>query len=60
MREDRATKRAVSEDFWISKEPYEEGFLAKMSSEGALLESAPEEAGLDVASSLPVHGDLDA
>ena len=55
MKEDRATKRAVSDDFWISSEPYEEGVWAKISSERALLGSAPGGAGLDVASASPEH-----
>jgi hypothetical protein len=59
MREGRATKRAVSDDFWISSEPYEEGGWAKISSEGALLGSAPGGAGLDAASDFPRHRDGD-
>jgi hypothetical protein len=55
MREHRVTKRAVSDDFWISGEPYEEGVWAKISSEGALLESAPGAAGLAAASAFPWH-----
>jgi hypothetical protein len=57
MREHRVEKRAVSDDFWISSEPYEEGVWAKISSEGALLGGALGEAGLDVASASPEHRD---
>ena len=59
MREDRTRKRAVSDDFWISSEPYEEGVCAKTSSEGALLGSTSGEAGLDGASASPEHRDGD-
>jgi hypothetical protein len=57
MREDRVTKRAVSDDLWISSEPDEEDVWAKTSSEGALLGGALGEAGLDVASASPEHRD---
>jgi hypothetical protein len=56
MREDRVTKRAVSDDFWISSEPYEEVVWAKTSSEGALLGGVLGEAGLDVTSAMRVQG----
>lgn len=59
MKEDRATKRAFSDDFWIWSEPYEEGVWAKISSEGALFPSAPGEAGLDVESDFPRNRDGD-
>ncbi len=60
MREDRVKKRAVSDDFGNECPSSQEGVVAQISSEGALLESAPGEAGLDAASGLPVHGDLHA
>ena len=60
MREDRVTKRAVSDDFGKVKTTSEEGDGAQTSSEGALLGSALREAGLDVASGLQMHGDFHA
>ena len=59
MRENRVTKRAVSDDFWTWSKRIEQGVWAKISSEGALFGSAPGAAGLDVASASPEHRDGD-
>jgi len=60
LREDRATKRAVSDDFGGSKETCQEVARAQTSSEGALLGCALGEKGLHIASASPVHGDIHA
>jgi hypothetical protein len=55
MTEVRVTKRAVSDDFGSVNASREQDLRSQISSEGALLGSAPGEAGLDVASASPVH-----
>jgi len=60
MREDRITKRAVSDDFGSVNASREQGVRAQTSSEGALLGRALKEAGFDAAGASPVHGDIHA
>jgi len=59
MREDRATIRAVSDDFGSLNASNEESDRAQTSSGGALLGSALGEAGLTDPSASPEHRDRD-
>ena len=59
MREDRVTKRAVSDDFGNSNETCAERTRAQTSSEGVLFGSALGEPGLDAASDFPGPRDGD-
>jgi len=59
MREDRVTKRTVSDGFWSSNESCEGGARAQTSAEGALLGSARGEVDLNAASDFPGPRDGD-